>query len=103
MTQLDQIFKEMNSAPQQKILVKAYKSKLKSKFYQIYENNSQQLKEKVKYKIFHKCNYPSCGRTFSSSGWLNSHFNEHLKDLKKHRFNIMFEAFLLDCNKISLR
>lgn len=94
MNQLNQIFSEMNSSKEEKILVKAYKSKLKFKFYQIYEKNSQNFKETVKYKIFHKCNYPSCGRTFASSGWLRSHFKDHLKELKKNKFNIIFENFV---------
>lgn len=97
MNQLNRIFREMNSTKDEKVLVKAYKSKLKTKFYEIYEANSQQFKEKIKYKIFHKCNYPSCGRTFASSGWLRSHFNEHLSEIKKNKFSILFENFLENC------
>lgn len=93
-SQLNQLFSQMNSSNEERVLVKAYKSKLKSKFYEVYEKNSQQLKEKIKYKIFHKCNYPSCGRTFASSGWLKSHFKEHLDDLEKNKFNILFDQFI---------
>ena len=99
MSQLNKIVKEMNSTKEEKVIVKAYRSKLKSKFYQIYEVNSENFKEKIKFKIFHKCNYPSCGRTFASAGWLRSHFQEHLKEIKKNKFNIMFENFMLNCNK----
>jgi hypothetical protein len=98
MSQLNKIVKEMNSTKEEKIIVKAYRSKLKSKFYQIYEVISENL-EKIKFKIFHKCNYPSCVRTFASAGWLRSHFQEHLKEMKKNKFNIMFENFMLSCNK----
>jgi hypothetical protein len=100
--QLKEIFAKMNEPQETKIIVKAYRSKLKSKFYQIYEENSQEFREKIKHKIFHKCNFPSCGRTFASAGWLKSHFNEHMKEIKKNKFNILFENLLLNCNKINL-
>ena len=92
-SKLNRLVSEINS-PEEKVLVKAYKSKLKSKFYRIYEGNSKEFKEKIKHKIFHKCSFPSCGRTFASAGWLKAHFNEHLKELKKNKFNILFENFL---------
>ena len=97
-TQMDTLSRLVNTvkSEKEKIMIKAYKSKLKSKFYQVYEENSQQFKEKIKYKIFHKCNYPSCGRTFASAGWLKSHFQEHLKEIKKNKFNILFENFLVN-------
>lgn len=91
---LKTIFNKMTEDKENKIIVKAYKSKLKTKFYEIYQQNSELIKEKVKYKIFHKCNFPSCKRTFSSSGWLRSHFNEHMKDVKKNKFNIMFDDYI---------
>ena len=97
-TKLNRLVSEFTS-PQDKVLVKAYRSKLKSKFYQIYEVNSKQFQEKIKYKIFHKCSFPSCGRTFASAGWLKSHFNEHLHELKKNKFNILFENFLVNYKK----
>ena len=98
MDNLNRLVSNINSE-KEKVLVKAYKSKLKSKFYRVYEENSQQFKEKIKHKIFHKCNYPSCGRTFASAGWLKSHFQEHLKEIKKNKFNILFENFLLKYDK----
>jgi len=94
LNQLNQMFKNINSSQNEKVMVKAYKSKLKTKFYQIYEENSQQFKENIKYKIFHKCNFPTCGRTFASAGWLKNHFSEHMKELKKNKFNIMFENLI---------
>jgi hypothetical protein len=99
-TQMDKLTRLVygKKSEKEKVMVKAYKSKLKSKFYQVYEANSQQFREKIKFKIFHKCNYPSCGRTFASAGWLKSHFQEHLKELKKNKFNILFEDFLLKFN-----
>ena len=99
MSQLNRIVTGINSAQDHKVLVKAYRSKLKSKFYRIYEENSQQYREKIKFKIFHKCNFPSCGRTFASAGWLKSHFQEHLQELKKNKFNILFDSLILDCKK----
>jgi hypothetical protein len=91
---LTKIIEEMNQSNENRKVIKAYKSKLKSKFYRIYETNSKDYLEKVKYKLFHKCCFPHCGRTFSSSGWLKAHFEEHMKDLKKNSFNILFEKFI---------
>ena len=96
MNKLNRIVSDINENKEDKVMVKAYKSKLKSKFYQIYKNNSKEFNEKIKYKLFHKCNYPSCGRTFASSGWLRSHFQEHLEQFKKNKFNIMFENFIVN-------
>ena len=95
---LTKIIQEMNQNNEKRKVIKAYKSKLKSKFYRIYESNSKDYLEKVKYKLFHKCCFPNCGRTFSSSGWLKAHFEEHIKELKKNSFNILFEKFLNDKN-----
>ena len=91
---LTKIIQEMNQNNEKRKVIKAYKSKLKSKFYRIYESNSKDYLEKVKYKLFHKCCFPNCGRTFSSSGWLKAHFEEHIKDLKTNSFNILFEKFI---------
>ena len=91
---LTKIIHEMNQSNENRKVIKAYKSKLKSKFYRIYEINSKDYLEKVKYKLFHKCCFPNCGRTFSSSGWLKAHFEEHMKDLKKNSFNILFEKYI---------
>ena len=91
---LTKIIEEMNQSNENRKVIKAYKSKLKSKFYRIYETNSKDYLEKVKYKLFHKCCFPHCGRTFSSSGWLKAHFEEHMKDLNKNSFNILFEKFI---------
>jgi hypothetical protein len=102
MNQLDRIFKEMNESKEAKVIIKAYKSKLKTKFYKIYESNSQFFKEKNKYKIFHKCNFPGCSRTFASAGWLKSHFNEHLQELKLNKFNLEFEKSLAKFKQIHL-
>ena len=83
-----------NNNNNNKNIIKAYKSKHKIKYSKIYEKNSELNKQQNKYKMFHKCNFPNCGRTFSSSGWLKSHFNEHLKLIKKNKFNILFEKYI---------
>jgi hypothetical protein len=98
LSNLKNILCKMN-VENEKVIIKAYISKLKTKFYEIYEQNSQLMKEKIKYKIFHKCNYPSCRRTFASSGWLKSHFNEHLKEVKKNKFNILFDRYIESLEK----
>lgn len=94
---LEQIIRNLNcDSNQTRQVIKAYRSKMKTKFFKIYENNSISYKEKMKYKIFHKCCYPHCGRTFSSSGWLKAHFEEHLKKMMNNRFNVLFEKVIND-------
>jgi hypothetical protein len=73
------------------IIIRAYKSKLKSKYTHLYEENSKQTENKTKFKIFHKCNFPNCNRTFASAGWLNSHFDEHTQEIDSCKFNKLFE------------
>ena len=79
-----------------KAIIKAYKSKLKTKFKDIYESNSKTYENKTKYKIYHKCCYPHCGRTFSSAGWLKAHFDEHLKEISQSQFNKLFDKYIND-------
>lgn len=83
-----------NSSP--KNVIRAYKSKLKTKFKDIYENNSKTYLDNTKYKIYHKCCHPHCGRTFSSAGWLKAHFDEHLREKSLHEFNKLFNKYVND-------
>lgn len=83
----------------EKHVIKAYKSKHKRKFYQIYEHNSKQTKKIHQYKMFHKCNFPHCNRTFLSSGWLKAHFDEHLKEMNNAPFNILFDLYIKQLSK----
>lgn len=80
-----------------KVIIKAYRSKLKSKFKRIYEKNSENFNESTKYKIFHKCKFPGCERTFASCGWLKSHFDDHLSELQKSEVNQKFLKFQRNC------
>ena len=75
--------------------VSAYKSKHKKKYIKLYEINSLTLKEKNKYKLYHKCCYPGCNRTFSSSGWLKAHLKEHLKQIHNSKYCKLFEKYIL--------
>ena len=75
-------------------LINSYKSKVKTKFFKIYDTNSINIQGKIKYKLFHKCCYPGCNRTFSSSGWLKAHFKEHLKQIHNSQFSILFKKFI---------
>ena len=75
-------------------LINTYKSKLKTKFFKIYDTNSINIQGKIKYKLFHKCCYPGCNRTFSSSGWLKAHFKEHLKQIHNSQFSLLFKKFI---------
>ena len=77
-------------------LIKAYKSKLKKKYSRLYEINSINLEEKNKFKLFHKCCYPGCDRTFSSSGWLKAHLDKHLNKIHNGKYSKLFETILLD-------
>ena len=77
-------------------LIKAYKSKLKKKYSKLYEINSINLEEKNKFKLFHKCCYPGCERTFSSSGWLKAHLDKHLKKIHNSKYCKLFENYLLN-------
>ena len=75
-------------------LINTYKSKIKTKFLKIYDTGSINIQDKMKYKLFHKCCYPGCNRTFSSSGWLKAHFKEHLKQIHNSQFSQLFKKFI---------
>ena len=78
------------------LVVKSYKSKYKNKFKDIYENNSIILKNKNKYKLYHKCCYPGCNRTFTYSGWLKAHYKIHLKEIQESAYFRLFEKYKLE-------
>ena len=82
-------------------IIEAYKSKHKKKFIKIYEANSINFIENNKNKLFHKCCYPGCNRTFSSSGWLKAHFKEHLKQIHNSLFSKLFRIIILN-NQVQL-
>ena len=75
--------------------VKKYKSKHKLRYQEIYQLNSINFEEENKNKLFHKCCFQGCGRTFSSSGWLKSHLEEHLKEIKESLFSKFYEKFIV--------
>ena len=77
---------------------KAYKSKLKKKYNHLYEINSIDLENKNKEKLYHKCCYPGCNRTFSSSGWLKAHLKYHLKQIHNSKYCKLFENYILNKN-----
>lgn len=99
---LESIVKQIINYKKANSGIKAYKSKLKSRFYKIYEQNSLMMKEKSKFKIFHKCSFLGCQRTFSTSGWLKAHFNEHMKELQENEFNKLFSKAISKCSKLDL-
>jgi hypothetical protein len=78
------------------LAVKSYKSKYKNKFKDIYENNSILLQNKNKYKLYHKCCYPGCNRTFTYSGWLKAHYKKHLNEIQKGAYCRLFEKYKLE-------
>ena len=75
--------------------VKKYNSKHKLRYKEIYQINSINFEEENKNKLFHKCCFQGCGRTFSSSGWLKSHLEEHLKEIKDSMFSKFYEKFII--------
>ena len=79
-------------------MVKAYKSKLKKKFRNLYEFNSVLLENRNKYKLYHKCCYPGCNRTFSSSGWLRAHLKYHLKQISNSKYCKLFKKYIYNEN-----
>ena len=81
------------------ILINTYKSKIRTKFMKIYDTNSINIQGKIKYKLFHKCCYPGCNRTFSSSGWLKAHLKEHLKQIHNSHFSLLFKKFIYNDDK----
>jgi hypothetical protein len=85
-----------NKKNKSKYFINAYKSRHKMKFSQFYEINSITMENKNKYKLYHKCCYPGCNRTFSSSGWLKAHLKIHLKQIHNSNYCKLFEKFLYD-------
>jgi hypothetical protein len=85
----------INNKKNNKYIVKAYKSKLKKKYRHLYEINSIELEKKNKFKFYHKCCYPGCNRTFSSSGWLKAHLKNHLKQIHNSKYCKLFENYVL--------
>ena len=71
---------------------KSLKEKRRLKLFRIFYKAP--CMERNKYKIIHCCSYPKCKRTFTSSGWLKAHLDEHLKDLCKCAFNVQFNDLI---------
>ena len=91
----------LNSENDSTQMVKAYKSKHKKKYIKIYEANSKNFNKDNKNKLFHKCSFPGCNRTFSSSGWLKAHLKIHLKQIHNSLFCKLFRNIVIN-NKIEL-
>lgn len=75
-------------------IIKAYRSKHKDRNWKQYLQNSKITEIKNKFKFYHKCNFPGCTRTFSSSGWLKTHLDEHMLQIKNDEFNSDFNICL---------
>ena len=97
------IYEITNKKNNNNFLINAYKSKHKKKYSKLYEINSIILEEKNKNKLYHKCCYPGCNRTFSSSGWLKAHLKEHLKQIHNSKYCKLFEKFVLSAKVKSLK
>ena len=82
--------------------ITSYKSKYKIKNKILYEQNSFDVKKRNKDKLFHKCCYPGCNRTFSSSGWLRTHYSEHLQVIHSSAYCRLFSKYLMSEKSILL-
>ena len=91
----------LNSENDSTQMVKAYRSIHKKKYIKIYEANSKNFNKDNKNKLFHKCSFPGCNRTFSSSGWLKAHLKIHLKQIHNSLFCKLFRNIVIN-NKIEL-
>ena len=87
---------ENDSKERNNFYIKSYKSKYKIQKKIQYEKNSFDVKIRNKNKIFHKCCYPGCNRTFSTSGWLRTHYNVHLQDIHSSAYCRLFAKYLLN-------
>ena len=87
---------DVNTKANNKYLINAYKSKHKKKYSKLYEFNSIELAKKNRNKLYHKCCYPGCNRTFSSSGWLKAHLKQHLKHIHNSKYCKLFEKFVIN-------
>lgn len=93
------LFNDENKIPSgsikgKKIIIKAFRSKLKMNKEYIYKHNSLVFKELTKDKIFHKCNFPGCKRTFASSGWLKAHLVIHDNEIFNQTYNRIFKSII---------
>ena len=93
--QLNSLLKNINNdVVNNNSFINSYKSRIRTKFLKIYDTNSINIQGKIKYKLFHKCCYPGCDRTFSSSGWLKAHFKEHLNQIHNSHYSLMFQKYI---------
>ncbi len=78
----------------EKYAIKKYNSRLKTKKWDIYVRNSNLINFNNEFKFYHQCNFPTCKRTFSTSGWLKKHLEEHLEnEIYKDPLNEQFKQF----------
>lgn len=78
----------------EKFAIKKYNSRLKTKKWDIYVRNSNLINFNNEFKFYHQCNFPTCKRTFSTSGWLKKHLEEHLEnEIYKDPLNEQFKQF----------
>lgn len=45
-------------------------------------------------QISHKCKFPTCKKTFTSSGWFRAHLVNHLRGMKHDENNIIFYKYI---------
>ena len=93
-TSLNKIINSLIKNNEHKEVISATKMKTNKQVRVLYGKTKNQKNDRSQYKIIHKCSYPGCARIFTSSGWLRAHFGEHLKELKKTKFNVLFDTLI---------
>ena len=94
MNNFNNITQTLNTTTEHKDVITSIQIKQTSNAKVIYENINTKRSKKLQFKIIHKCKYPGCRRRFISSGWLKVHFSEHLKEMAKSKFNVLFDRLI---------
>lgn len=91
---LNNIIQALNTTTEHKDVITSIQMKKTNNVKVIYENINTKKSNKLPFKIIHKCKYPGCHRMFISSGWLKVHLSEHLKEMAKSKFNVLFDRLI---------
>lgn len=67
--------------------------------YKSIHNNCELSEENLTIKnnrimVIHRCVFPGCKKTFTSSGWFKAHLKTHVKDLKNDKNILLFNELI---------
>ena len=88
------IIQALNATAEHKDVITSIQMKKPRNVEVIYENMNSKKANRLQFKITHRCKYPGCRRMCISSGWLRVHFGEHLKEMEKSKFNVLFDRLI---------